>query len=68
MKHILFVLTLVLLLVVAPLHAQDQTLEIYITGLPESGIEWFRTDAFPAFEEQNPGVQLEIITGGWGDF
>lgn len=45
-----------------------ESLEVYITGLPESGLDWFRNEAFPAFQENNPDVELEIITGGWGDF
>jgi ABC-type glycerol-3-phosphate transport system substrate-binding protein len=48
--------------------AQSQTLEIYITGLTEDTLDWFREEAFPRFEEQHPGVRLEILTGGWGDF
>ncbi len=71
MKHSLrLVLLLSLLLgsLVMPAAAQDNTLEIYVTGLPESGLEWFREEAFPAFNELYPDVQLEIITGGWGDF
>lgn len=68
MKRILAI-ALVLLLVMAlnPVRAQE-TLQVYITGLPDSGLEWFRNEAFPAFQEANPGVELEIITGGWGDF
>jgi multiple sugar transport system substrate-binding protein len=53
---------------VMPASAQDNSLEIYITGLPESGLAWFNDVAFPAFQEANPDVELEIITGGWGDF
>ncbi|MFC1960874.1 ABC transporter substrate-binding protein [Chloroflexota bacterium] len=45
-----------------------ESLEIYITGLPESGLEWFQDEAFPAFQETYPDVELSIITGGWGDF
>ena len=29
---------------------------------------WFRDVAFPAFEAEHPGVTVEILTGGWGDF
>lgn len=71
MKRI-FTLSLVLVMLVAfnPIKAQTtQTLEIYITGLPDSGLDWFRNEAFPAFQEQYDGnVNLEILTGGWGDF
>jgi ABC-type glycerol-3-phosphate transport system substrate-binding protein len=65
---VLLVLTMVLAL--NPVQAQSpQTLEIYITGLPESGIDWFNNEAFPAFQEAyGEDVNLEIITGGWGDF
>lgn len=71
-----FVLSLMLILALAlsPVSAQEeQSLEVYITGLPESGIEWFNTVAFPAFaesyaEEHGVDVNLSIITGGWGDF
>jgi multiple sugar transport system substrate-binding protein len=52
----------------APVQAQDETLEIYITGLTEDTMNWFREVAFPAFEADHPGVQLEILTGTWGDF
>ncbi|MEX2541326.1 MAG: extracellular solute-binding protein [Trueperaceae bacterium] len=48
--------------------AQRQTLEVYITGLTEDTLDWFRDDAFPRFQESHPDVQLEILTGGWGDF
>ena len=51
-----------------PVAAQDETLEIYITGLTEDVMNWFRETAFPAFEAEHPGVNLEILTGGWGDF
>ncbi len=65
---------LALLVVVAlgvfavPAFAQDENLEIYITGLTEDTMNWFRETAFPAFQETHPGVNLEILTGGWGDF
>lgn len=72
MKHASKVFVLVLLLAalisVMPASAQTDALEIYIAGLPESGLEWFRNEAFPAFQQTHPDVQLEIITGGWGDF
>lgn len=62
-------LVLMLTLVLNPVKAQTKSLEIYITGLPESGIEWFNTVAFPAFAEAyGEDVELSIITGGWGDF
>lgn len=48
--------------------AQRQTLEIYITGLTEDTMDWFRDVAFPGFQETHPDVELEILTGGWGDF
>lgn len=48
--------------------AQNESLEIYITGLTEDTMNWFREVAFPAFQEQHPGVEMEILTGGWGDF
>ncbi len=46
----------------------QRSLEIYITGLTEDTMNWFRNDAFPRFQEQHPDVSLEILTGGWGDF
>lgn len=46
----------------------DETLEIYITGLTEDTMNWFQDVAFPAFQEEHPDVELEILTGGWGDF
>lgn len=55
-------------LAIAPAAAQDDVLEIYITGLTEDTMTWFRETAFPAFEALYPGTQLEILTGGWGDF
>lgn len=69
MKRVL-VLFFVALLVMAlnPVRAQEK-LQVYITGLPESGLEWFRNEAFPAFQATyGSDVTLEIITGGWGDF
>lgn len=72
MKQSLFVKMLLvlalMLLAVAPSMAQDDVLEIYITGLTEDTMTWFREVAFPAFEAEHPGVKLEILTGGWGDF
>ena len=77
MKRFLF-LTLALIMalaVAAPANSpraeaqDDQVLEIYIAGpLSEDQMAWFRETAFPAFEAQHPGVKLEILTGGWGDF
>lgn len=68
----LVVLALVLVaaigLTIAPVSAQGESLEIYITGLTEDTMNWFRETAFPAFNEIYPDVQLEILTGGWGDF
>lgn len=60
-------LSLLLISVAATTQAQ-RTLEIYITGLTESTMQWFQEVAFPAFQAENPDVQLEILTGGWGDF
>lgn len=51
-----------------PVQAQTETLEIYITGLTEDTMNWFNDVAFPAFQETHPDVELEILTGGWGDF
>lgn len=70
MKRVfLLALLVVLALSVAiPALAQDESLEIYITGLTEDTMNWFRETAFPAFQETHPGVSLEILTGGWGDF
>lgn len=70
MKRV-FVLALLAILalgVMAPAFAQDELLEIYITGLTEDTMNWFKDTAFPAFQETHPGVDLEILTGGWGDF
>ncbi|MBN1565296.1 MAG: extracellular solute-binding protein [Anaerolineae bacterium] len=75
MKRILF-LALAALMTFAmvipastPATAQDaETLEIYITGLTEDTMNWFNDVAFPAFQETHPDVELEILTGGWGDF
>ncbi|MFA5595442.1 MAG: extracellular solute-binding protein [Trueperaceae bacterium] len=46
----------------------QRTLEIYITGLTEDTMTWFREVAFPAFEAEHPDVIVDILTGGWGDF
>lgn len=46
----------------------QRSLEIYITGLTEDTMAWFQEDAFPRFQEEHPDVDLEILTGGWGDF
>jgi multiple sugar transport system substrate-binding protein len=78
MKRLLFVCLVLVMLAVpflAPTRtatrvgAQDKTtLEVYITGLPESGIAWFNDVAFPAFEADHPDVDLEILTSGWDTF
>jgi multiple sugar transport system substrate-binding protein len=71
MKHRFALLAAVAALLLAgilPVAAQDQSLEIYITGLTENTIKWFNEVAFPAFEADHPGVNLEILTGGWGEF
>ncbi len=76
MRRIVVLMVLVAMIFVAaptsspaPVEAQgDQALEIYITGLTEDTLNWFRDVAFPAFEADHPGVELEILTGGWGDF
>src|SRR5690606_2475595 len=67
-RTLLFALVVLLLSFVLPATAQDDVLEIYITGLTEDTMNWFRETAFPAFQETHPGVQLDILTGGWGDF
>lgn len=67
-RTFLFALVVLLLSFVLPATAQDDVLEIYITGLTEDTMNWFRETAFPAFQETHPGVQLDILTGGWGDF
>lgn len=70
MKRLFVALLVLAVLAIVPVSAQeDNKLEIYITGLPESGLEWFNNVAFPAFQaEYGEDVELEIITGGWGDF
>lgn len=76
MKRFLFLLLVALIAVPAALPGgaspaqarQEQVLEIYITGLTEDTMNWFREVAFPAFEAAHPGVKCEILTGGWGDF
>ncbi len=70
----LFILTLLLVLALASLapavrtSAASQKLEIYITGLTQDTLDWFKNTAFPAFQKTHSDVDLEIITGGWGDF
>lgn len=76
MKRFLFLLLVALIALPAALPGgaspaqarQEQVLEIYITGLTEDTMNWFREVAFPAFEAAHPGVKCEILTGGWGDF
>jgi multiple sugar transport system substrate-binding protein len=64
-----FVLVMLLSALVIPAAAQDtKKLEIYITGLTDDTLKWFKETAFPAFEKDHPGTKLEILTGGWGDF
>src|SRR5690606_29897086 len=46
----------------------QRNLEIYITGLTEDTMAWFRDVAFPEVEAENPGVTLDILTAGWGGF
>lgn len=70
MKRYLSLLLVLVLFIAAfalPVQAQE-TLEIYITGLTEDTMNWFRDEAFPAFQAEYGDVQLEILTGGWGDF
>ncbi len=66
-KSVLTVLSAAALLTAGTAMAQ-RTLEIYITGLTEDTMAWFQDDAFPRFQETHPDVNLEILTGGWGDF
>ncbi len=72
MRRPFFLMTLVLLVLavfVVPVSAQDATtLELYLVGLPQDGIDWFNNEAFPAFEAANPGVDIELINGDWGTF
>jgi multiple sugar transport system substrate-binding protein len=76
MKRFFFLLVVVALMVSAlpqhqapkPVKAEGESLEIYITGLNQTTIDWFNDVAFPAFQEEHPGVELEIITGDWGNF
>lgn len=73
MKRALVLLFVVLMAVVPtaaarPAQQEDQVLEVYITGLTDDTLNWFKEVAFPAFEAQHPGVKMEILTGGWGDF
>jgi multiple sugar transport system substrate-binding protein len=72
MKRLVFAVVLLVALVAVgfgPAQAQDaKSLEIYITGLQEDTLNWFRDVAFPKFQESHPDVQLEIQTGGWADF
>ncbi len=73
MKRSLIVLLVLLMLVVpsvtaAPAQQEDEVLEVYITGLTDDTLNWFKEVAFPAFEAEHPGVKMEILTGGWGDF
>jgi len=52
-----------------PAQAQDEeTLEVYITGLNEETVTWFNDELFPAFEAEHEGVNVEMLTGTWGDF
>jgi multiple sugar transport system substrate-binding protein len=67
-RSLLFLVVVLLLSFVLPATAQGDVLEIYITGLTEEPMNWFRETAFPAFQETHPDVQLDILTGGWGDF
>ncbi len=60
-------LVAVLALMFGAANAQ-KTLEIYITGLTEDTMTWFQEVAFPEFQADHPGVTLDILTGGWGDF
>lgn len=65
-KKVLMLVGLMALLL-GSVNAQ-RNLEIYITGLTEETMAWFREVAFPAFEADHPGVTVDILTGGWGDF
>jgi len=48
--------------------AATKSLEIYMPGLTDDNLKWFRDTAFPAFEKDHADVKLDIITGTWGDF
>jgi len=53
----------------ASVKAQDEeTLELYLVGLPDSALTWFNDVAFPAFEAEHPGVKMELLNGTWADF
>lgn len=77
MKRVIILTLIVLLAGVVALPAgfahpvearQTAVLEIYITGLTEDTMNWFNDTLFPAFEAEHPGVDVQILTGGWGDF
>jgi len=68
-----FALALAILMVVvalphSPAKAADKSLQIYLTSIDQPTQDWFNKTAFPAFQKDNPGVTLEVITGTWGDF
>ncbi|MBL8146208.1 MAG: extracellular solute-binding protein [Anaerolineae bacterium] len=70
MKRVLLLALLVVLAlsVAIPAFAQDESLEIYITDMNEATMTWYNEVAIPAFQETHPGVTVEMLTGGWGDF
>ena len=67
-KKGLLTILLALLLGALSFGTAQRSLEIYITGLTEETMDWFREVAFPTFQETHPDVDLDILTGGWGDF
>src|SRR5690606_15726255 len=66
-RFVILLLAALRLVSMMPAAAQDTTIEVYITGLSEDSMHWFRDELSPAFEAANPGVDVEIMTGGWGD-
>ncbi len=65
----ILMIALLLVIAVTPAAAQDsKKLEIYIAGATTDTVKWFQETAFPAFQKDNPGVDLSIVTGGWDTF
>src|SRR5882757_2571847 len=65
----ILMIALLLVIAVTPAAAQDsKKLEIYIAGATADTMKWFQETAFPAFQKDNPGVDLSIVTGGWDTF
>ncbi|MHB8626345.1 MAG: ABC transporter substrate-binding protein [Aggregatilineales bacterium] len=65
---VMFATAAALVIPVIGAHAQAKSLEIALAGADQKTLDWFNKTAFPAFQKDNPGVQLSVISTDWGQF